>query len=96
MRVTAASQRCRVELGPGFEAHFAHSPSPHVLLADQLLRAIQPLEAFCAEFDALFIDLRRRWERGFLSVGDDFKPQIPAIRRLRCSCHHAPNWMCLR
>lgn len=21
------------------------------------------------------------------------KPQIPAIRRLRCPCHHAPNWM---
>lgn len=72
MRMTAASQRCRVELGAGFEAEFAQSPSPHVLLADQLVRAIQPLEAFRSEFDVLFIYLPQRWERGFFGAGDDF------------------------
>ena len=72
MRVTAAGPRCRVELDAGFDADLAQSVVPHVLLAEQLVRAIQPLEAFRSEFDVLFIYLPARWERGFYGAGDDF------------------------
>lgn len=72
MRVTAAAKKCRVEVDGSFESEMAQSAMPHVLLAEQLVRAIQPLEAFRSEFDVLFIYLPQRWERGFYGVGDDF------------------------
>ena len=65
MRVTAATKKCRVELDGSFESEMAQSAMPHVLLAEQLVRAIQPLEAFRSDFDVLFIYLPQRWERGF-------------------------------
>src|SRR3546814_7364293 len=54
MRVTAATKKCRVELDGSFESEMAQSAMPHVLLAEQLVRAIQPLEAFRSDFDVLF------------------------------------------
>jgi hypothetical protein len=72
MRVTAAAKKCRVELDGSFESEMTQSEMPHVLLAEQLVRAIQPLEAFRSEFDVLFIYLPQRWERGFYGAGDDF------------------------
>lgn len=72
MRVSAASKKCRLELDGSFESEMAQSAVPHGLLAEQLVRAIQPLEAFRNEFDVLFIYLPQRWERGFFGVGDDF------------------------
>jgi hypothetical protein len=72
MRIAAASSRCRVELERSFEDNLAQSAVPHSLLAEQLIRAIQPLEAFRNEFDVLFIYLPQRWERAFYGAGDDF------------------------
>lgn len=72
MRIAPASKRCRTELDRNFESELSQSSVPHSLLAEQLIRAIQPLEAFRSEFDVLFVYLPQRWERGFYGVDDDF------------------------
>ena len=68
-----AGGKCHAELDADFEAEFRASSTPHVLLADRLVRAVQGLESSRAEFDVLFIYLPQRWARGFVGdVRDDF------------------------
>jgi hypothetical protein len=68
-----AAKGCHVLLEDEVEKEFEASATPHVVLADRLVRAIQVLEARRAEFDVLFIYIPTRWSRGFAGgPGDDF------------------------
>lgn len=65
LHVRGAPAACHVELDAALDREFEHSLTPHILLADRLLRAIQVLEASRSEFDVLFILMPSRWARGF-------------------------------
>lgn len=65
LHMRGASRSCQVELDAAFETDFRVSPSPHITLAERLVRAIQGLEARRSEFDVLFIYLPKRWAAGF-------------------------------
>ncbi len=73
LHTRSAGGHCHVELRPQFEAEFRTSKTPHVLLADALVRAIQSLEAHRTEFDILCIYLPQRWALGFVGgAAEDF------------------------
>jgi hypothetical protein len=73
IHVRGAATSCHLELDADFEREFENSLTPHILLADRLVRAIQRLEASRSEFDVLFIYVPSRWARGFEGgPGDDF------------------------
>lgn len=72
MRVTAAAKACRLELDRRVDHELANSELPHNVLAEHLIRAIQPLEARRHEFDVLFIYLPQRWAHAFQGATDDF------------------------
>ncbi len=65
IRMRGAGGGCHAELDDGLEEEFSSSPTPHVVLADRITRAVQALEAYRDQFDVLFIYLPLRWERGF-------------------------------
>lgn len=84
--MTAAGGGCHVELDASVNADFDKSTTPHVVLAERFVRAIQLLDARHNEFDVLFIYIPRRWERGFVGgPGEDFDlhDHIKAITALR-------------
>ena len=73
VRMRGAASGCHLELEPEIERKFEESNTPHVVLADRLIRAIQALEARRAEFDVLFIFIPARWSRGYTGgPTDDF------------------------
>ena len=87
VRMRAASG-CHLELEAALEREFDESPTPHVVLADRLVRAIQNLETRRSEFDVLFIYIPSRWSRGYTGgASDDFDlhdhlKAVTAARRL--------------
>jgi hypothetical protein len=73
LRITAASSDCRLELVATLDNDIPSSPTPHVVLADAITRAIQRLIARRSEFDVLFIYLPERWSAGYTTgEGEDF------------------------
>jgi hypothetical protein len=73
LHMRGAPRACHLELDSGLEGEFQASSSPHVVLADRLVRAIQRLDASRTEFDVLFIYVPQRWERGYYGgPGEDF------------------------
>lgn len=73
VRVRGGGGRCHLELEATLDRELDSSPTPHVLLASRLTRAIQQIEAHRAEFDVLFIYIPTRWQRGFAGgANDDF------------------------
>jgi hypothetical protein len=73
LHMRGAGRGCHLELDQQLEADFAASPTPHIVLAERLLRAIQNLESRRAEFDVLFIYIPQRWAAGFSGGAfDDF------------------------
>lgn len=66
LHMGAAGGGCHVELDAGLESEFCASSTPHTVLADRLVRAIQGLEARRSEFDVLFIYLPQRWAPGYV------------------------------
>lgn len=73
VHMRAAGGSCHVELDPDLEQTFDASPTPHSVLADRIVRAIQSLEARRDDFDVLFVYLPIRWQAGFLGgPGEDF------------------------
>jgi hypothetical protein len=73
LHMRAASRNCHVELDATFEEEFRRATSPHIILADRLVRAIQSLDARRTEFDVLFIYIPQRWEPGYVGgPGEDF------------------------
>ncbi|HVB35564.1 MAG TPA: hypothetical protein VNJ52_14510 [Patescibacteria group bacterium] len=88
LHMGAGSRSCHVEVDALFEGEFANSSSPHIVLADRLVRAIQSLDARRSEFDVLFIYIPRRWEPGFVGGPEedfdlhDHLKAMTAARRL--------------
>jgi hypothetical protein len=73
LHMRGAARRCHIELDQQLEIDVAASPSPHVILAERLVRAVQNLEALRPEFDVLFIYIPQRWSAGFTGgPRDDF------------------------
>lgn len=73
VHMRGAGAGCHVELKAQFEAEFRASSTPHIVLADRLVRAIQGLEARRDEFDVLFIYIPQRWAPGYSGgAGEDF------------------------
>src|SRR5207244_9051329 len=69
----AAGGGCHVELDRRLESEFCNSSTPHIVLADRLLRAIQGFDARRTEFDVLFIYIPQRWAGGYVGgPTDDF------------------------
>jgi len=66
LHMRGAGSGCHVELDTQLETDFRASSTPHTVLADRLVRAIQRLEARRAEFDVLFIYLPQRWAPGYV------------------------------
>ncbi len=73
LHMRGAGSGCHVELDPQLETEFRASSTPHIVLADRLVRAIQGLEARRAEFDVLFIYIPQRWAPGYVGgPAEDF------------------------
>ena len=69
----AAGSPCHIELEDRVDADVQMSSTPHVVLADHIVRAIQTLSAHRPEFDLVFIYVPDRWQPGFAgSEGEDF------------------------
>ena len=68
-----AARDCLVELDDKLDADLKNTASPHVVLADRIVRSFTALQARRSEFDVLFIYLPDRWQEGFGGgPGDDF------------------------
>src|ERR1700722_11493110 len=73
LHMRAANRSCHIELDPALEHEFRASSSPHIVLADRLVRAVQNLEAHRSEFDVLFTYIPLRWEPGYVGgPNEDF------------------------
>lgn len=66
INMRAAGSGCHVELDDVLDQTFNASTTPHTVLANSIVRAIQTLEALRDHFDVLFIYLPSRWEPGFV------------------------------
>jgi hypothetical protein len=71
LHMRGAGAGCHVELDTQLEMQFGASSTPHIVLADRLVRAIQGLEARRAEFDVLFIYIPERWAAGYTGRADE-------------------------
>lgn len=73
IEVVPAPAECRLELDDGVDDEIQSAASPHVILADRLVRAIAELQSRRSEIDVLFVYIPKRWEAGFSGgPGDDF------------------------
>lgn len=73
LHMRAAGSGCHVEIDAEFDSDFRQSPTPHIVLAERLVRAIQSLEARRPEFDVLFIYLPQHWGPGYVGgPAEDF------------------------
>lgn len=71
--MTAAGPDCRLELDVRLDADLKEAESPHVILADRIVRSLAALQPRRSEFDVLFIYLPERWHGAFEGgPGDDF------------------------
>lgn len=61
----AAAKGCLIELASSLEDEMRNTSTPHVVLADRFIRAIQKLETRRDEFDVIFIYLPMKWSDGF-------------------------------
>ena len=69
----AAGSSCRIQLEDRVDADVQMSDTPHVALAEHLVRALQTLSAHRTEFDLVFMYVPERWQPGFAGgAGDDF------------------------
>ena len=71
VHMKAAGGNCHVELDQELETEFNNSPSPHIVLAERLVRAIQRLQTHRSEFDVLFIYIPQRWNPGYTGVSNE-------------------------
>lgn len=71
LNMRGAGGACHVETDVELEAEFQASATPHIVLADRLVRAIQSLEARRADFDVLFIYIPKRWAPGYTGGRED-------------------------
>lgn len=73
VKMRGAGPGCHLELDARLASELEDTPSPHILLADRLTRAVHALEARRDDFDVIFIYLPQRWAPGFTGgFGEDF------------------------
>lgn len=73
VHMRGAASGCHIELDSELERDFEASHTPHIVLAERILRAIQGFEARRNEFDVLFLYVPSRWARGYYGgPSDDF------------------------
>jgi hypothetical protein len=73
LHMRGAGRGCHIELDARVETDMAASVTPHAVLAERVLRAVQSLEAHRPELDVLFIYIPQRWAAGFTGgLSDDF------------------------
>lgn len=73
IRVVSEGAMGRVELARDTDEKVMKAAAPHLVLADELARAIARLDSRRSSFDVLTILLPKRWEAGFRGgQGDDF------------------------
>ena len=66
-----AGGNCDVELDRSLDNDLHSSNTPHLVLADSLVRAIQRLLAVRNEFDVVLVYLPKRWAMGFKGKQDE-------------------------
>ena len=71
LHMRAAGGACHVELDDELEGDFQESATPHVVLAERLVRTIQALDARRLDFDVVFIYIPRRWSAGYTGGPED-------------------------
>ena len=71
LHMRGAGNGCHVELDAALEGEFRSSSTPHIVLAERLVRAIQGVEAHRSEFDVLFIYIPQRWAAGYVGGPDE-------------------------
>lgn len=67
----AAGSACHIELDDQVDADVQMSSTPHVVLAEHIVRAIQTLSSHRTEFDLVFIYVPERWQPGFVGGADE-------------------------
>ena len=88
LHMRGAGRGCHIELDEELEAEFRTSSTPHIVLADRLMRAIQRFDAHRADFDVLFVYIPHRWAPGYVGAPDedfdlhDHLKAATAVRRL--------------
>jgi hypothetical protein len=88
LHMKGAGNGCHSELDASLERELQLSATPHVVLVERIIRAIQNLESRRQAFDVLFIYLPQRWAVAFKGKpGDDFDlhdhlKAVTAARRL--------------
>jgi hypothetical protein len=71
--MSGAAKGCHLEIDPRLDDEMRDSASPHVALAERLIRAIQTLETRRDAFDVIFIYMPTSWSAGFTGKpGEDF------------------------
>lgn len=71
LAMKAAGGDCHLKLEAELDREMETSQTPHIVLAQHLVRAIHRLQARRAEFDILFILEPRRWAPGFYGGPDE-------------------------
>jgi hypothetical protein len=71
VHMRGAGAGCHLELGEDLEAEFQTSATPHVVLADRVVRRIQDFQAVRDRFDVLFLYIPTRWAPGYTGGPDD-------------------------
>lgn len=71
VKMRAAAKDCHVILEEDLDRQFDRSNTPHIVLADRLIRAIQALELRRNEFDVLFLYIPARWSRGYKGTAEE-------------------------
>ena len=65
LHLRAADSHCRIVLDAKLETDFIESHTPHSVLTEHLVRAIQRLQAHRNEFDVIVIYIPERWAPGY-------------------------------
>lgn len=71
LQLSLAGGNCDVELDPRLDMELRRSSSPHLVLAESLVRAIQRLHAVRNHFDVVLAYLPKRWQIGFQGEPDE-------------------------
>lgn len=71
LRALLGPAATRIEMDKDLGTKMVAAEKPHLILADQLTRAVASLEAHRSEFDVLIILLPSAWEKGFFGGADE-------------------------
>ncbi|MHC4476522.1 MAG: argonaute/piwi family protein [Planctomycetota bacterium] len=88
IRAVSGSSDIRLELPGDLEQRLTKTNKPHVLLAEELTRALDVLQAHRSKFDVLLVYLPIRWEHSFYGAPNedfdlhDYLKAVSAVRAI--------------